>query len=47
MADMDVTVWVITQTQLLDLLRRAAAGEDPELLMVEEYANAEHRETDS
>jgi hypothetical protein len=34
--------WAISGDALLDLLRRAAAGEDPDLLYAEEYANAEH-----
>lgn len=33
---------VISSPNLLALLRRAAAGEDPDLLLVEEYANGEH-----
>lgn len=34
--------WVIPGEALLDLLRRAHAGEDPDALYVEEYANASH-----
>lgn len=34
--------WSISGEALLDLLRRAHAGEDPELLYAEEYANSEH-----
>ena len=34
--------WTIKGEALLDLLRRAAAGEDPDLLYAEAYANAEH-----
>jgi hypothetical protein len=34
--------WTISEDALLELLRRAHAGEDPELLYAEEYANADH-----
>lgn len=37
---------VISGEALLELLRRAAAGEDPELLYAEEWANAEHQQVD-
>ena len=37
--------WVISGEDLLDLLRRANAGEDPDFLYAEEYANAEIEET--
>jgi hypothetical protein len=33
--------WAISEDRLLDLLRRARNGEDPELLYAEEYANAD------
>jgi len=33
--------WAISGEALLDLLRRAHAGEDPDLLYAEEYANSE------
>lgn len=33
--------WSISGEALLDLLRRAHGGEDPDLLYAEEYANAE------
>lgn len=32
--------WVMRADALLDLLKRAAAGEDPDLLYAEHYANA-------
>lgn len=35
---------VISSEGLLDLLRRANAGEDPDLLFAEAWANAEHEE---
>ena len=35
---------VISGDTLLDLLRRAAAGEEPDLLYAEEWANADHEE---
>lgn len=33
--------WVISEARLLELLQRAAAGEDVDLLYAEEYANGE------
>lgn len=33
--------WTMSGENLLDLLRRAHAGEDPGLLYAEEYANSE------
>jgi hypothetical protein len=33
---------VISGEQLLEILRRAAAGEDPDLLFAELWANARH-----
>lgn len=33
---------VISGAALLDLLRRARAGDDPDLLYAEEWANADH-----
>lgn len=38
----DESWWVISGPDLLALLRRAAAGEDPGLLLAEEYANGRH-----
>ena len=35
---------VISGTHLLELLRRAAAGESPDLVFAELWANAEHEE---
>lgn len=44
---MSVLGWhVISGERLLELLRRAAAGEDPELLYIEEYANADREEVE-
>ncbi|MCK9896957.1 hypothetical protein [Frankia sp. AgB32] len=37
---------VIRGEDLLDLLRRAAAGEDPDLLYAEAWANAAHEQVD-
>lgn len=34
--------WCISEEGLLELLRRAAAGENPEAIYAEEYANSEH-----
>lgn len=33
--------WTIAGEELLDMLRRAAAGEDPDLVYAEAYANSE------
>lgn len=38
--------WAISGELLLDLLRRAHAGEDPDLLYVEAYANSDHEQVD-
>lgn len=38
----DLGWWVVSGENLLDLLRRAHAGEDPEMLYIEEYVNSEH-----
>jgi hypothetical protein len=35
-------VWTIHGSNILDMLRRVEAGEDPDLVYAEEYANAEH-----
>ena len=37
---------VISATDLLEALRRCAAGEDPDLVYAELYANAEHEQVD-
>ena len=37
----DLGWWVICGEELLNALRRANAGEDPDLLYTELYANAE------
>lgn len=34
--------WAISGEQLLDMLRRVAAGEDPDLVYAEEYAGGSH-----
>lgn len=34
--------WAISGDELLAMLRRVAAGEDPDLVYAEEYANSEH-----
>jgi hypothetical protein len=41
-ADASTSWWVISDANLLALLNRSADGEDPDLLMAEEYANASH-----
>lgn len=38
----DLGWWVIPGDVLLALLRRAHAGEDPDLLYAEEYVNCDH-----
>lgn len=38
--------WAISGDDLLILLRRAYAGEDPDLLYAEAYANSERSEDD-
>ncbi len=35
-----LVVWVMPSDELLGLLRRAHAGEDPELIVTEHYANS-------
>lgn len=36
--------WVISGESLLAMLRRVEAGEDPDLVYAEEYANCDHEE---
>lgn len=38
--------WTINQDALLDMLRRAHAGEDPDFVLMEEYANSDHEDVD-
>ena len=38
----DMGWWVVSGENLLDMLRRAHGGEDPDLIYAEEYANSEH-----
>lgn len=38
--------WSISGEALLDMLKRTAAGEDPDLVYAEEYVNAERDELD-
>ncbi len=38
----DLGWWVISDEALLEMLRRCADGEDPSLVMAEEYANCDH-----
>ena len=37
--------WAISGEALLDMLRRAHDGEDPDLVYAEEYANSKHEHT--
>lgn len=37
---------VITEEEIMDMLRRAATGEDPDILYAEFYANADIEEDD-
>lgn len=34
--------WVISGDGLLEMLRRVEAGEDPDMVYAEEYANCDH-----
>lgn len=36
--------WSISGDELLALLRRVAAGEDPDLVYAETYANSDHED---
>lgn len=36
--------WVISETAFVAAMHRAAAGEDPELLLMEHYANSDDGE---
>jgi hypothetical protein len=36
--------WVVRESRLRELLDRAANGEDPDLIVAEEYANSEDPE---
>lgn len=36
--------WAISGEALLDMLRRAHAGEDPDMVYVEEYANSDRED---
>lgn len=38
----DLGWWTIHGDDILDALRRAAAGEDPDLVYAEMYANSDH-----
>ncbi len=42
MSDHDLCWWTISGRELLDMLRRVAAGENPDLVYAEAYANSEH-----
>jgi hypothetical protein len=44
MGDTSYGWWVISGEFLIELLRRAQAGEDPDLLYAEAYANSEIEE---
>ena len=39
---MELGWWTLSGENLLNSLRRAAAGEDPDLIYAELYANSEH-----
>lgn len=36
--------WVIKGNDLMEMLQRAHAGEDPDVIYIESYVNAEERE---
>jgi hypothetical protein len=38
--------WSISGEALLDMLRRVAAGERPDLVYAEEYANSDHEQVE-
>lgn len=38
--------WAISGEALLDMLRRVASGEDPDLVYAEEYANSENTQAE-
>lgn len=38
----DLGWWVLSGDNLLAMLRRAHGGEDPDLILTEEYANCDH-----
>ena len=40
----DLGWWVLSGEAVLDALRRVRAGEDPDLVYAELYANSEHEE---
>jgi hypothetical protein len=41
-AQVELGWWSISGSALLEMLRRVACGEDPDLVYAEAYANAEH-----
>lgn len=38
--------WAISEDALRDLLRRVREGEDPDVLLLEQYANSDHEEVE-
>lgn len=40
----DLGWWTIHGSTLMDMMHRAQAGEDPDLIYAEEYANAERHD---
>lgn len=42
MSDPDGPWWTISERSLLEALRRVAAGEDPDLVYADMYANSGH-----
>lgn len=38
--------WAISGEALMEMLRRVAAGEDPDLIYAEEYANSQHEDAE-
>jgi hypothetical protein len=40
----DLGWWAVSGADLLDALRRAAAGEDPDLIYAEMYANSDREQ---
>lgn len=42
----DLGWWTISGDCLIEMLRRVAAGEDPDLVYAEAYANSDHEHVD-
>lgn len=38
--------WAISEEDIMDMLRRVADGDDPDVVYAEWYANSEHEQVD-